>query len=107
MPSFIAIQASSLQAIISSQITAQVTAQIAANNKVLLDQIKEIIGYGPAQQQITAPVNLRFVNTPTPQPSDQSHLHSNQQPNQSSQSSPHTEQTPPTNNTTNDTTATR
>ena len=52
----------------------------------------------PQQQQITAPVNPRFVNTPTPSP--QPHLQSNQQSNQSSQSSPHDEQTPPADDTT-------
>ena len=91
MPGFTAVQASSLQAMISSP----VIAQIAANNKVLLDQMKEMMGYGPAQQQMTAPVNPRFVNTPTPTPQPQS----NQQPNHS-QSSPHDEQPPPADDTT-------
>ena len=108
MPGFTAEQASSLQAMMS--------AQIATSNKAIMDQMQAMndrlmaainAKNGSEQQQVMAPVNPRFVNTPTPQPPDQSHLHSNQQPNQqsnqqpnTSQSSPHDEQPPPADDTT-------
>ena len=101
----------------SSSIQAQIAAQINASMDQMMERMSVLINramdarLGPKQQQVTAPINPRFVNTPTPtpQPSDQSHLHSNQQPNHqpsqqsnqqpnsSSQSSPHDEQDPPTN----------
>ncbi|KAM0800632.1 hypothetical protein BDR22DRAFT_851256 [Usnea florida] len=99
---------------------AQIAAQITTSNKAIVDQMTAMsesmaamtttlsaitARLGLDQQQMTARVNPRFVNTPTPTP--QPHLQSNHQPNQqsnqlpnsSSQSSPHDEQLPPTNDT--------